>query len=115
MCKSTSTQSLECLYEWNYVYESNDRTDIIYIDFRKAFDPVPQNLLGNKLLKYNYCLPTVNWITQFLAKRTQYVCVSSSKSAIAAVSSGIIQGSIFEPALFVLYVNDIPYVCHKYV
>ena len=92
-----------------YAYESNYKTDVIYIDFRKVFDTVPHNLHRNKLLQYNYCLPTVNWKTQLLANRTQYVCVNGSKSSIAAVSSGIIQS---EPALFVLYVNDISSVCH---
>ena len=58
--KLTSTQLLACLYKWNYAYEFNYKTDIIYIDFRKAFDTVPHNLLRNKLLQYNYCLPTVN-------------------------------------------------------
>ena len=55
---------------------------------------------------------TVNWITQVLANRTQYVCVNDFKSSIATVSSDIIQGNILGPALFVLHVNDIPSVCH---
>ena len=59
-------------------------------------------------------MPTVNCITQFFANRTQYVCVNGSKPSIAAVVSGIIQGSILGPALFVLYINDIPSVCHAY-
>ena len=46
------------------------KTDVIYKNFRKALDTVPHNLLGNNLLQCNYCLPTVNWITQFLANRT---------------------------------------------
>ena len=99
--KSTSTQLLECLYKWNYAYESKYKTDVTYIDFRKVFDTVPHNLLRNKLLQYNYCLPTVNWITQFLVNRTQYVYVNGSKSSIAAVSTDITQGSILGPALFV--------------
>ena len=53
--KSTSTKLLKCLYEWNYAYESNYKTDVIYIDFHKAFDTVLHNLLRNKLLQYNYC------------------------------------------------------------
>ena len=92
----------------------NHKTYVIYIDFRKAFDTVPHNLLRNKLLQCNNCLPTVNWITQLLANRTQYVCVNGSKSSVAAVSSGMIQGSILGPALFVFNINDIPFVCHAY-
>ena len=58
--KSTSTQLLECLYEWNYTYESTNKADVIYIDFCQTFDTVPHNLLRKKLLHNSYCLPTVN-------------------------------------------------------
>ena len=76
------------------------------------FDVVPYILLRNKLLQYNYCLLIVDWITQFLGNRTHYVCVNGAKSSIAAISSGIIQGSIPGPALFVHYINEIPSICH---
>ena len=108
--RSTTTQLLECLYDWHVAADSNFKTDVVYIDFRKAFDSVPHNLVRTKLMQYNYCSRTINWVMQFLSDRTQYVRVNSSTSATAAVTSGIIQGSVLGPALFVLY--DIPSMYH---
>ena len=109
--RSTSTQLLECMYDWCRASELGCCTDVVYIDFKKAFDSVPHVKLKSKLISYGYCCSTVSWICEFLSNRSQHVRVNQALSDAAGVTSGIVQGSVLGPALFVLYANDLPTVC----
>ena len=81
------------------------------IDFRKAFDVVPHNKLITKLHKLGICKHTLLWLIAFLFDRRQCVCLNSAYSTSSFVTRGVIQGSVFGPLLFTMYIKDLPAQC----
>ena len=84
--------------------------DTIYFDFAKVFDSVPHERLLGKLKSYGINGKVLEWIKAFLSNCRQRVNVIGMKSDPATVLSGIPQGSVLGPILFVIYVNDFPEV-----
>lgn len=83
------------------------RTDAIIIDFSKAFDLVPHGRLLSKIAATGVDFRVVVWIKEFLLGRTQRVRVEGLLSEEVRVTSGVPQGSVLGPLLFLAYVNDI--------
>ena len=105
--KSSTTALLDTTHNWFQLLESGSDIGAVFFDFRKAFDSVPHRALIKKLENIGKNPLLLRWIQSYLTGRSQQVLVDGETSDPLPVLSGVPQGSVIGPLLFLIYIDGI--------
>ena len=111
---STETASLEFIDKIMQHLDNGKSPIAIFIDLSKAFDTIDHNILLHKLEYYGIKGIELKWVSSYLSNRMQYVSYKSTSSSLLPISTGVPQGSILGPLLFIIYMNDICFSSSKF-
>jgi hypothetical protein len=111
--RSCETQLIEFIDEVTINMSAGKQTDVLIMDFSKAFDKVSHSLLVHKLDHYGIRGKTNTWIQNFLSDRSQAVVGDGEKSSYIEGDRGVPRGSVLEPSVFLFYINDMRAVSNQ--